>query len=497
MCSSARGAARDPRPCPNVIGADLKEPRDGTSAVRRNPADFGEPVSCFPEADASDLERAVTAAQDAQSHWAAMPLHTRAHAIREAAARLVASRERLANEVTLEEGKTLAEARAEVDTAAASLRYVAALASLPHGEVIPSARAEMSVWTVREPLGVVGVLTPWNFPVAIPAIKLGAALAAGNAVIFKPSPYTPFVAWRVVEAFLEAGVPSGVLNFLTDSTGDMGKLLVDHRAVQGVSFTGSTQTGRSIAAATARRLVPCQLELSGKNALIVLDDADLDLAASLACFGAFSGTGQKCTATSRVILTRSVIEPFLDRLVACVAEIRVGPGLDPDTTMGPVAAEERLIRVLGDVAQAEAEGANIRVGGGRLAGRGYEGGFFMAPTVLTGVRPDHAIAREEVFGPVLVVLCVENEKQALQVANDSRLGLASAVCTGDSQRAFRFSRDLHAGLVNINRATLSMEYQVPAAGWADSGFGVPEFGPSTLSFYSVRKTVYWHHRGAT
>ncbi|HEX7127749.1 MAG TPA: aldehyde dehydrogenase family protein [Thermodesulfobacteriota bacterium] len=478
---------------PNVIGGRRVSGQDGAWFVRANPASVDEVVCRFPEATTADLEAAVAAARQAQPGWAATPAPTRGEVLRRAADLLATRGDGVAEELTREEGKTLAESRAEVQAGIATLRYMAGLAAMPEGEVIPSARPGVSVQTMRQPRGVVAALTPWNFPFSIPCIKVGAALAAGNAVIFKPSPYTPLSAWRIVEALAEAGLPDGVLNFLTDSSGAIGKAMVAHPGVAAISFTGSTATGRAIAETAARRLVPCQLELGGKNALVVLDDADLDLAAAAAVTGAFGGTGQKCTATGRAIVAESILEPFLDRVLARAASIRVGPGMDDRTTMGPVVARERLERILTAVSEAERAGARLVTGGRRLTGEGHDGGFFMGPTLLSDVSPASPVAREEVFGPVLPVIAAADEDEALRLANAGAFGLSGAVFTRDVRRAFRFARASRTGIVKINEPTTGIECQAPSGGWGDSGLGEPELGPSALHFFTAVKAVYWSH----
>jgi aldehyde dehydrogenase (NAD+) len=273
----------------------------------------------------------------------------------------------------------------------------------------------------------------------------------------------------------------------------VGKALVAHPGVDAISFTGSTATGRAIAEAAARRLVPCQLELGGKNALVVLDDADLDLAAAAAVTGAFSGAGQKCTATGRAIVARPVLEPFIERVLARVVSIRVGPGLDERTTMGPVVARERLDRILEAVSAAERAGARIVAGGHRLKGRVYDDGFFLTPTLLRDVSPASPAAREEIFGPVLPVVAAADEDEALRLANEGEFGLSGAVFTRDTRRAFRFARASRTGIVKINEPTTGIEFQAPSGGWGDSGLGEPELGPSALHFFSAVKAVYWSH----
>lgn len=479
--------------CPNLVGGRLKRAVDGAGFARANPARLDDVVCRFPEASLEDLEAAIAAVHSTQPSWAATSPLTRAEVLQRAAARIDERREAIARDLTREEGKPLTEARAEVQTGAAMLRYMASLAALAAGEVFPSVRPGVFIHTMRQPRGLVAVLTPWNFPFSIPCFKLGAALAGGNGVVLKPSPYTPLTAWRVVEALMEAGLPERALSFLTDSAGAMGRALVAHPAVQAISFTGSTATGRAIAETTARRLVPCQLELGGKNALVVLEDADLDVAASVAIAGAFSGTGQKCTSTGRALVARKVVQPFLERVLARAAEIRVGPGLDEGTTMGPVVSPERLERILTIVSGADREGARCLFGGRRLDGEGYQSGLFLAPTVLTDVSSENVAAREEIFGPVLVVIPVRDQDEALSIANDSAFGLVSGVCTRDPRKAFQFARASRTGVVKINESTTGVEHQVPSGGWGDSGFGDPELGPSALHFFSAVKSVYWNH----
>ncbi len=403
--------------------------------------------------------------------------------------------EDLATLFTREEGKPIREARAEVARAAAIFGYFAGETTRLAGETLPSGRPEVFLYTLREPLGVAGLITPWNFPIAIPAWKIAPALACGNTVVFKPATQAAIIGLELVEALEHAGLPSGVLNTVVGPGTEVGEALVRDQTVVAVSFTGSTTAGLNVYDAAARRGARAQCEMGGKNPLIVLADADLDQAVSLAVEGAFSGSGQKCTATSRLVVERPVIDDFVSRLIERTSSLRVGSGLDPDVDVGPLVDERQLQTVLNFVAAGIADGATLVCGGKRLSGGAYDHGYFVAPTVFSGAQPEMTIAQEEIFGPVVTVLAAEDFVDAVRLANNTRYGLSAGIVTKDLSKALRFVRGVEAGLVTVNLPTVGVEFQAPFGGMKASGTGFKEQGRAALEFYTHTKTVAMSYAG--
>jgi len=347
---------------------------------------------------------------------------------------------------------------------------------------------------MRQPLGVVALITPWNFPICIPAWKIAPALVAGNAVIFKPSSTTPLTAAKLVEIFERAGLPAGVLNLLVGSSSDVGDLLTRDRRVKGISFTGSSENGTQIYATCASRGVKAQCEMGGKNPVIVLEDADLDLAVDGIVSGAFGSTGQRCTATSRAILQDSIADNVVERMADRVSKWKLGNGLEPDVQMGPLVSAQQLKTVQEYIEIGKREGARLVTGGGRPSGLAR--GFFVEPTIFDRVRPEHRIAREEIFGPVLSVIRAKDYEQAMEFANASDYGLTSSIYTNDAGMIFDFCERMDAGMVHVNSPTVGGEAQIPFGGMKSSGVGEREQGPSALDFYTDVKVVYIDYTGA-
>jgi aldehyde dehydrogenase (NAD+) len=453
-----------------------------------NPARPSEIVGRFALATPDDVAAAYSAASAAAPGWRRTSAVQRGDILHRAASLLEPRVDELGAELTREEGKTVAEGRGEVKRAIAILRYFAAEALQPSGSVYPSANYETFLYSVREPLGVVSVITPWNFPVAIPMWKLAPALAFGNTVVWKPSELTPMLAVRLVEVFAEAGLPAGVLNMVTGDPSEIGDAVTGDPSIEGLSFTGSAKVGRMIQAAVTPRGVKVQLELGGKNPVIVLDDADLDLAVEQTLRGAMFSTGQKCTATSRAIVLQDIAEPFTDLLVSRVRELKVGDPLDEETKVGPLVSSGQFDRVLGYLDVAREEGHHLLLGGDRIDGD--DGGYFVAPTVYADMDPNSRLGQEEVFGPVVGTIRAGSLEQAIEIANSVQFGLSASIFTRDIARAFEFIREIRTGVVHVNSETAGAEPQAPFGGMKESSSHSREQGKSAVEFYTDTKTVY-------
>ncbi len=474
----------------NLINGEWVDSVSGETFTNINPADRDDVVGDFQDSTVADIEAAVAAAQQARAGWRALGAPRRGEILARAARLIDRDLEKIAAGLTREEGKTLPEARGETARAVQIFDYFAGEGRRLSGETTPSEFDRTLLYTVREPLGVVGLITPWNFPVAIPAWKLAPALVSGNTVVLKPASGAPLTALNIVRALEEAGLPAGVLNFVTGSGSVAGAGLVASGAVAGVSFTGSDTVGCGIYAQVTGRGGKAQCEMGGKNPLIVLADADIDKAVNLAINGAMWSTGQKCTATSRAIVHKSVVEEFTEKLLAAVADIRVGNGAEAETQVGPSIDETQLQTVLRYIDIGKEEGARLLAGGGRLTQPPLDRGFFVAPTIFGDVTPQMRIAQEEIFGPVLAVIAVADFEAAMQVANSVRFGLSASICTRDLARAMEFIDRIEAGLVHVNSPTVGAEVQVPFGGMKDSSTGTREQGRVAIDFYTEIKTVY-------
>ena len=474
----------------NFIGGAWVGASSGRTFETRNPADTDEMIGSYPECDASDARQAIDAAHAAQPAWAAIPAPKRGEILYRAANILESRADSVARDMTREEGKTLPEARGEVNRAVNILRYYGGEGARLSGQLTPSERDRVVIQTLRRPLGVVGLITPWNFPIAIPAWKTAPALIAGNAVVLKPSDLAPLCALRLVEALDEAGVTKGALNFITGPGSAVGHEVVTNRAVKAISFTGSVATGSGIAVEAAKRRARVQLEMGGKNPTVVLADADIQDAVANVINSAFFSTGQRCTATSRVIVEESVAQPFTEALVTRAAQLKVGNGLEPGIEVGPSVDERQLGTVLEYVGIGQQEGARLACGGERLSTGAHARGYFSAPAVLADVQPSMRVAQEEIFGPVLAVLPARNLDDAIEIANDIEFGLSAAICTRSLASAYEFLNRIEAGLVMVNLPSAGVEYHVPFGGSKGSSMGMREQGPVAIDFYSELKTVY-------
>ena len=474
----------------NLIGGEWVQAASGKTFTTRNPANTDEEVAVYPRGDVADARRAIDAAHEAQPRWAAIPGPKRGEIFYRAANILESRAESVAREMTREEGKTLPESRGEVGRAINILRYFGGEGARLAGMAVPSERDRVFIHTVRRPVGVVALITPWNFPIAIPAWKTAPALIAGNGVVLKPSDLAPICAVRLVEALHEAGVTKGALNLLTGPGSKVGHEMVTNPKVAAISFTGSETTGSGIAMEAAKRRARVQLEMGGKNPTVVLRDADVADAVNTVVNAAFFSTGQKCTATSRVIVEEPLVGRFTEALVERTRKLRVGDGLEAGVDVGPSIDEKQLGTVLEYVGIGQKEGARLQCGGERLGDGGYARGYFSSPAVLTDVQPDMRIAQEEIFGPVLTVLPARDLDDAVRIANGIRFGLSAAICTQSLSAAFEFINRIDAGLVMVNLPSAGVEYHVPFGGSKESSFGVREQGPAALEFYTETKTVY-------
>jgi len=455
-----------------------------------NPADVRELVSVHSRGSRADALAAVAAARKAFPVWRDMPAPARGDVLFKAAALLRGRADAIARDFTREEGKTLAEAKGETLRAAQIFEFYGGEARRLGARTFVADGPGTFLYSLREPLGVVALITPWNFPIAIPAWKLAPALVAGNTAVVKPATNTPLTAVRLFECLAEAGLPAGVANLVFGAGAELGQVFADEPDVRAISFTGSSDVGKGLAARAHQRLVKVQLELGGKNPLILDESGDMARAVAFAADGAFSATGQKCTATSRVLVPRRRHDEFVDKLALAAKALVVGNGLDAGVTMGPLVDEAALRRVLGCVDQAKGEGATVACGGARLTEGDLAHGFFVAPTVLTGVTPAMTIWREEVFGPVVGVTPYDDFDQALALANDTVYGLAASLVTNDLARALRYVRGIEAGLVHVNSATVGAACHVPFGGYKESSSGSREQGREALEFFTQLKTVY-------
>src|SRR5215471_4616116 len=462
--------------------------RDGAPAPDLNPARPSEVVAETRLADAALAAEAVQAARAAFPGWRAMPPPARGEILRRSAGVLERRAEDVGREFAREEGKTLAEAVGEVRRAVAILRYYAGQTLEPDGETYPSASPSMLLYARREPLGVVLAITPWNFPIAIPAWKIAPALAYGNTVVWKPAELTPLTSVRLLESLREGGLPDGVLNLVLGRGSEVGDALTGHPEVDAITFTGSNPVGRALQRKATERGVKVQLELGGKNPAVVLADADLDLATLHVARGAFLSAGQKCTATSRVIVDRSVMDTFAERLAAVAREWKLGDPLDPETRVGPVVSRAALDSIVSYLDRGRADGGRFLAGGGRAERLGD--GYYVEPTVVEGLDAASPLVREEIFGPVAALLPADGFGDALAQANDTVYGLSASLFTRDLGAALRFAQEVRAGVVKVNQESAGLEFQVPFGGMKESSSGSREQGKVARDFFTQWKTVY-------
>jgi aldehyde dehydrogenase (NAD+) len=477
----------------HFIDGKRLQPDGAPDLVRTNPAATAQVLGGLRSADLDLVRQAVSSAARAWPTWRATPAPSRGHVLLEVARLMDQHREELARLIALEEGKALKDARAEVQRSINITEFMAGEGRRFGGYTSASESATKFAFTTRQPLGVVACITPWNFPLAIPAWKIAPALVAGNAVILKPASSTPATAVRLAELYQAAGLPDGVLNVLAARGGPAAEALLDAEEVRAVSLTGSTSTGRHVAARCAARGVPVQAELGGKNAAIVLADADLDLATAGIVDGAFGSTGQRCTATSRTIVVEAVADRLLEKLVERSRRLVVGSGLDESTDIGPAVTAEQRATVLDYLEVGRQEGAESVLSGSETDIEQLPAGHWLAPTIFDRVTPAMRVAREEIFGPVLSLIRVPDADAAFEAANAVEYGLAASVYTRDVQQIFHFVDRVDVGIAHVNQPTLGGEVHLPFGGVKASGIGPHEQGREAIDFFTKVKTVYINH----
>ena len=479
----------------NYIDGKWIESTSTRSIKNVNPANIDDVIGTIRQATRAEAKAAVDAAAENFASWRATPAPTRGRIVGRAARLLEEHKEDLAQLLTREEGKTIAESRGELQRSINVADFCAGEARRLNGETIQSELPANFAYTLKQPLGVVACVTPWNFPVAIPVWKIAPALVAGNTVVFKPASLTPATAVRIVDLFEAAGLPPGVLNLVLGSGSEAGDEIINHPAVKAISFTGSNQVGIRLYEQASRRGAKVQCEMGGKNPVVVLEDADLELAVESTAQGAFGSSGQRCTATSRAVVVNKVADEFVDRIAKRAASMRIGNGADPTTEMGPSVDESQFNTVLSYVDIGREDGATLVYGGQRAQGEELNKGYFVQPTVFDRVTPDMRIAREEIFGPVLSVLRVNDFEEAMRVANDCEYGLSSSIFSNDATRIFRFVDEIETGMTHINSPTTGGEAHVPFGGTKGTGIGDREQGSTALDFYTELKVVYVDYTG--
>ncbi|GAC1464747.1 MAG: aldehyde dehydrogenase family protein [Chloroflexota bacterium] len=481
--------------CKNYIGGKWVESRGGQTFISINPANKSEVVGVFQRSNTEDVIAAIDAAHAAFHTWSRTPAPTRAEIVLRAGLLLEQYKEELAVLETREMGKVLEEGRGDVQEGIDMAKYIAGEGRRFFGETVPSELRDKFAMQVRQPFGVVGLITPWNFPIAIPTWKIFPAMVSGNTIVFKPAEDTPACAARLVQIIEEAGLPAGVLNLVTGYGPEAGTPIVEDERVRMISFTGSSAVGREIAAKAGRTLKKVMLELGGKNAMIVMPDANLDLALEGAVWGAFGTSGQRCTATSRIIVHEAVADEFTQRFIDRAARLRVGSGLDPDVDIGPLVNEQQLKTVDGYTDVAKQEGADILLGGEIMTGEEYDRGFFYRPTIFGNVHYRMRVAQEEIFGPSVALMRISSYKEAITVANSTQFGLSSAIYTQDVGVAFNAMQDLEAGITYVNAPTIGAEIQLPFGGVKATGNGHREAGSSAIQEFSEPKAIYVDYSG--
>jgi len=490
-----KGGKTMPQKYQNFINGKWVDAKSGQSFENRNPANWDEVVGIFPKSGKEDVDEAVKAARAAFDKWRLVPAPRRGDILRGVGDIMAARKEDLARQMTREMGKVLAETRGDVQEGIDTAYYAASEGRRLFGHTVPSELVDKFNMAVRVPIGVAGVVTPWNFPMAIPTWKIFPAILCGNTVVFKPASDTPASAASLVEILMEAGVPEGVVNLVHGGGGDVGMNIVSHPDVDLISFTGSTGVGKRIAEIAAATLKRVSLELGGKNAQLVMDDADLGLALDGVLWGAFGTTGQRCTATSRLILHAKVYDVFLEMLAKRVALLKLGNGLREGVDVGPCVNESQRKTVMDYVEIGTRQGARLVAGGSIPSDPELKNGWFYTPTIFADVKPDHRIAREEIFGPVLSVLKIHSLEEGVRILNDTIYGLSSSVYTSNVNNAFQAIRDIRAGITYINAPTIGAEAHMPFGGVKQTGNGHREGGWTVYDFFTEWKTVYIDYSG--
>ncbi|HET6947911.1 MAG TPA: aldehyde dehydrogenase family protein [bacterium] len=478
----------------NYVNGVWVDARSGETMPSINPA-TGETLGRVPKSGPEDAQAAIAAARAAFEKWRKVPAPRRAEILYRAAEELVRQKEDLARLMTQEMGKVLAETRGDVQEAIDMTYFIAGEGRRLHGYTTPSEMPHKAAYCLRVPVGVVGVITPWNFPMAIPSWKIIPALLCGNTVVFKPATDTPLVGVRFAQILNDAGLPPGVLNVVTGSGGKVGNAIVEHPDVAIISFTGSTEIGLAMAEKCAHLGKRVSLEMGGKNAAIVMDDADLDLATDALIWSAFGTSGQRCTACSRIITQRGARKDLTDRLVARAKSLRLGDGLDPKTEVGPVVSQAQLESIHGYVEVGKREGARVLVGGGRVSDGALARGHFYAPTIFDNVTPGMRVEQEEIFGPVTDIIEAKDLDDAVRILNGVQYGLSASIFTRDVNTAMRAIDDIFTGIVYVNHGTIGAEVHLPFGGTKNTGNGHREGGIQALDVFSEWKAVYIDYSG--
>jgi acyl-CoA reductase-like NAD-dependent aldehyde dehydrogenase len=493
MTVTQQPASTDERAVPPTFGLFIAgEWCDGVSGETfesRNPADTRDVVGRFQAGTPADVAMAIKAAETAWPMWSRTPAPKRGEILYRFGALMAEHKERLSQAMSREMGKVIAEARGDVQEGIDIAFLMAGEGRRMFGDTVPSELPDKWAMSIRQPIGVAGIITPWNFPIAIPCWKMMPALVTGNTVVFKPASDTPHCAVLLVELMAEAGFPAGTVNLVTGAGADVGDAIVDSPDVPVISFTGSSVTGKRIAERAGRRLKRLSLELGGKNGIVVMADADLDLATDGILWSAFGTTGQRCTAASRVVVERPVVEPLLQRLERRAKTLRLGPGADPQTDVGPLINAAAVDKVAGYVDIGRGEGELV-TGGAPATDGDLANGHFFQPTIFNGIRPMDRIAQEEIFGPVLSVVPVDDYQGAVTAINQTRYGLSSSVFTRDANTAFRAMRDFETGIVYVNAGTTGAETHLPFGGWKETGNGHREAGHAALDTFTEWKSIY-------
>ena len=479
-----------PKAFKNFIGGKEKDAESGRTFENRNPADWAEVIGTFPMSDKRDVDAAVAAAKEAYHQWSLTPAPKRGEIVKRAGDILVARKEEIAREMTREMGKVLVETRGDVQEGIDTAYYSASEGRRMFGVTAPSELPNKFTMSMRVPVGIAGVISPWNFPMAIPTWKIFPALVSGDTIVFKPASDTPKTAATLVEILVEAGIPNGVVNIVHGGGNQVGTAIVEHDDVELISFTGSTAVGKKISESASRSLKRVSLELGGKNAEVVMDDANLELALDGILWGAFGTTGQRCTATSRLILHEKIYEKFFDMLAERTSRLKLGNGLNESAEVGPCINEAQRDKVHSYVEIGKKEGAKLVIGGETAKGGDLDKGWFYSPTIFINVTPEMTIAREEIFGPVLSVLKAKSIEHAIEILNATIYGLSSSVYTRNINHAFKAIRDIKAGITYINAPTIGAETHMPFGGVKQTGNGHREGGASAFDFFTEIKTVY-------
>src|SRR5437764_1543383 len=494
--SRSTQAAKRTKTYHNFINGRWAPSRSDAWLENRNPADTRDVVGRFPRSTEEDVDEAVAAAAKAFDHWRHTPAPRRAEILFRLGEILIRDKQKYTADMTGEMGKVLKEAGGDVQEAIDCTYYAAGEGRRLHGFTTPAEMPNKFAMCVRQPVGLCGLITPWNFPMAIPSWKLMPALVCGNTIVIKPAEDTPLSTYNLVKACEEAGIPAGVVTLVTGHGETVGAALTEHPSVRLISFTGSTETGRLVASSCAERNAICSLEMGGKNAIIVMDDADIDLAVEGAIWGAFGTSGQRCTASSRLVVHKKAYKQFVTKLVENTKALRVGDGADPKTDVGPVINADAVEKIMGYIRIGrDDDGAKLACGGKRLSRGDYANGHFIEPTVFTDAAPDMRISQEEIFGPVTTVIPANSLEEAIQIANGVRYGLSAAIYTQNVNRAFKAMNEMYTGIFYVNASTIGAEVHLPFGGTKATGNGHREAGTQVLDIFTEWKSIYVDYSG--